>query len=90
MRQKQKETRVSDQYFLEEWAFSTPHGICAPAMFDCTEIPESLKIRDRDYACLHGPKRDGRGWHLARVWSVLEDGSCDVLFDSGEIASKLH
>jgi hypothetical protein len=67
VRQKQKETKESDLNFLEEWAFPTPRGICAPAMFNCTEIPESLKIWDRVYACLHGPKGGGRGWHLAKV-----------------------
>ncbi len=88
-RQKQTETKESDLNFLEEWAFPTPRGICAPAMFDCTEIPESLKIWDRVYACLHGPKGGGRGWHLARVWGILEDGRYDAAFDSGE-TDELH
>ncbi len=89
VRQKQKETKESDLNFPEEWAFPTPHGICTPAMFNCTEIPGSLKIRDRVYACLHGPKGDGRGWHLARVWGILEDGRYEVAFDSGE-TDNLH
>ena len=89
VRQKQKETKESDLNFPEEWAFPTPHGICAPAMFNCTEIPESLKIWDRVYACLHGPKGGGRGRHLARVWGILEDGRYEVVFDSGE-TDNLH
>ena len=89
MRQKQKETKESDLNFPEEWAFPTPRGICAPAMFNCTEIPESLKIRDRVYACLHGPKGGGRGWHLAKVCGILEDRRYNVVFNSGE-RDELH
>ena len=89
VRQKLKETKESEFNFLEEWAFPTPHGIFAPAMFICTEIPESLKTWDRVYACVHDPKGGGRGYYLAREWDVLEDGSYDVAFDSGE-REKLH
>ena len=38
---------------------------------------------------VYGPKGGGRGWHLARVWGILEDGRYEVAFDSGE-TDNLH
>jgi hypothetical protein len=79
------ETRESDINFLEEWTFPGPFGQCAPVNFFCTNISSDfymiMQKGRKVYACLHGLTRDGRDWHIARVWEIHEGGYYNVVFE---------
>jgi hypothetical protein len=89
------ETRESYLNFPEEWTFPDPIGQCAPVNFFCTNIPsDSYKKMQKGrkiYACLHGPKGDGRDWHIARVWDIHEGGYYNVVFEGmDDVQAHLH